>query len=238
LNTIELAKEIGLEVIYGDTDSIFVKYEPDKVERLSEIITENFGLEIKPDQIYIRILFTEAKKRYCGLLPDGSLDTVGLEVVRGDWAAVAKNVQEKVLEIILKEQTPLKAARFVRQSISDLRKKKVPYKDLIIWKTLAKPIKAYKVRAPHIEAAKRLKEAGWDISVGDKIGYVIVAGSGRLHERAKPHVLAAYDDVDIEYYITKQLVPVASRILTLFNIGEDTLIPSRTPKTLLEFAEN
>jgi len=238
LATIELAKKIGLEVIYGDTDSIFVKYEPRKVKKLSAIITEEFGLEMKPDQMYIRILFTEAKKRYCGLLPDGRLDAVGLEVVRGDWAAVAKNVQEKVLEIILTEQAPLKAAQFVRQFISDLRKKRVAYRDLIIWKTLTKPIKAYKVRAPHIEAAKRLMEAGWSLSVGDKIGYVIVAGSGRLHERAKPYVLASYDDVDIEYYIAKQLMPVASRILTLFGVREDTLIPSRPPETLLEFAEN
>jgi DNA polymerase I len=236
LYTIELAKKIGLEVIYGDTDSVFVKYEPDKVEKLSEVVTEKFGLEMKPDQVYVRILFTEAKKRYCGLLPDGRLDTVGLEVVRGDWAAVAKNVQKGVLEIILEEKNPQKAAKFVSQFISDLREKKVPYKDLVIWKTLARPIKEYKVRAPHIEAAKKLMEEGWDLSLGDKIGYVIVVGSGRLHERAKPYVLASYDEVDIEYYVSKQVVPATSRILTLFDISEDALMPSKTPKTLLEFA--
>jgi len=235
LYTTELAKKIGLEVIYGDTDSIFVKYEPDKIEKLSAAITEKFGLEIKPDQIYVRILFTEAKKRYCGLLPDGRLDAVGLEVVRGDWAAVAKNVQERVLEIILKEQAPQKAAKFVNQFISGLREKKVPYKDLIIWKTLTRPIKEYKVRAPHIEAAKKLMEEGWGLSLGDKIGYVIVAGSGRLHERAQPYVLASYYEIDIEYYVSKQVVPVASRILTLFDIPEDMLMPSKTPKTLFEF---
>ena len=235
LSTIELAKKIGLEVIYGDTDSIFVKHEPDKIEKLSEVISEKFGLEIKPDEIYVRILFTEAKKRYCGLLPDGRLDAVGLEVVRGDWAAVAKNLQKKVLEIVLKEKDPQKAAKFVRQFISDLREKKVPYKDLIIWKTLTRPIKEYKVRAPHIEAAKKLMEEGWDLSLGDKIGYVIVVGSWRLHERAMPYVLASYNEVDIEYYVSKQVVPVASRILTLFSISEDMLMPSKKPKTLLEF---
>jgi len=223
LSTIELAKKIGLEVIYGDTDSVFVKYESDKVEKLSEAISEKFGLEIKPDQIYVRILFTEAKKRYCGLLPDGRLDTVGLEVVRGDWAAVAKNVQERVLEIVLKEQAPEKAAKFVTQFISDLREKKVSYKDLVIWKTLTKPVEEYAVKAPHVEAAKKLMKEGLGLSFGDKIGYVIIVGPGRLYEKAKPYVLASYDEIDIEYYVSNQVVPAASRILTLFGVTEEAL---------------
>jgi len=229
LNTIELAEKAGLKVVYGDTDSIFIQHDPDKIEKLSKEINEMLGLEIKPDKIYTRVLFTEAKKRYCGLLPDGQLDIVGLEVIRGDWAAVAKNVQERVLEIILKEQSPEKATQFVRQYIVDLRGKKVSYRGLIIWKSLAKSLEEYAVRAPHVEAAKMLMKEGWDLSLGDKIGYVIVAGPGRLHEKAKPYVLASYDEIDIEYYVTNQVVPAASRILSLFNVTDDELLPSETP---------
>jgi len=235
-NTIQLAKKVGLEVVYGDTDSIFIKHDPEKVEKVSEEIGETFGLEIKPDKVYVRILFTEAKKRYCGLLPDGRLDIVGLEVIRGDWAAVAKNVQEKVLDIILKEQSPEKAAKFVRQYVLDLRAKKVPYRNLVIWKTLTKRIEDYAVRAPHVEAARTLKKEGWDLSPGDKIGYVIVTGPGRLYEKARPYMLASYDDVDVEYYVSKQVVPATSRILTMFGITEEGLLPSKTP-TLFEFTE-
>jgi len=238
LNSIDLAKKNGLEVIYGDTDSIFLKHEPQKVEKLCREIYQKLGLELKPDKIYVRILFTEAKKRYCGLLPDGRLDIVGLEVVRGDWAAVAKNVQEKVLEIILKEKSPEKAAKFVRQYILDLRDKKVPYKDLVIWKTLTKPVEEYEVRAPHVEAAKKLMKEGWDLALGDKIGYVIAVGAGRLYEKAKPYVLSSYEEVDVEYYVTNQIVPAASRILTLFDIGEDAFMPSKGAKSLLEFTGN
>jgi len=234
MNTIELAKKVGLEVVYGDTDSIFIKHDPEKVEKISAEIGAMLGLEIKPDKVYDRVLFTEAKKRYCGLLPDGRLDIVGLEVIRGDWAAVAKNVQEKVLDIILKEQSPEKAAKFVRQYILDLRERKVSYRDLIIWKTLTKPLEEYAVRAPHVEAARMLMKGGWDLSMGDKIGYVIVAGPGRLYEKAKPYVLASYDDVDIEYYVTNQVVPAASRILSMFGVAEDQLLPSKTP-TLSQF---
>lgn len=238
LNTIELCKKIGLDVVYSDTDSVFIKYDPKKIEKFSSEVGSRLGLEIKPDKIYDRILFTEAKKRYCGLLPNGRLDIVGLEVVRGDWAAVAKNVQEKVLEIILKEQSPKKAAELVREYVSDLRGKKVPYNDLVIWKTLTKPLQKYAVKAPHVEAARTLTKEGWELSLGAKIGYVIVTGPGKLYERAKPYLLMSYSDVDIEYYVSKQVVPAASRILSVFGVTEDELLPFNTTKTLVEFAED
>ncbi|MEM2939836.1 MAG: DNA polymerase domain-containing protein, partial [Candidatus Bathyarchaeia archaeon] len=240
LRTIKIAKSLGLEVVYGDTDSIFIKYERDKAEKLSRMIEESLGLEIKPDKIYSRILFTEAKKRYCGLLPDGRLDMVGLEVVRGDWANVAKSIQEKVLEIILKEQSARKAVEYVRKYIMDLRDRKVPYRDLIIWKTLTKSLEEYEVKAPHVEAAKLLQKEGWTLTVGDKIGYVITLGSGKLYERAKPYTLASYKDVDLEYYVTNQVIPAALRILSLFGVKEDELMPPKSskPQTLLEFFKN
>jgi len=234
-NTIEIAKKLGLEVVYGDTDSIFIRHDPEKIEQLTSQIGKELGLEIKPDKIYERILFTEAKKKYCGLLPDGRLDIVGLEVVRGDWAAVAKNVQERVLEIILKENSPQKAADYVRQYIAEMRKGKVPFRDFVIWKTLTKKVEEYAVRAPHVEAAKMLKQKGWDLTLGDKIGYVITVGSGRLYERVKPYVFASYDELDIEYYITNQVVPAAARILSMFGIKEKDLLAPTRPKTLTDF---
>jgi len=227
LTAIEMAEKAGLKVVYGDTDSIFLKHEPEKIEKLSKEIEEKQGLEIKPDKVYVRIFFTEAKKRYAGLLPDGQLDIVGLEVIRGDWAAVAKKVQEKVLEIVLKEQSPKRAAKFVQQFIYELRQKRVPYRDLIVWKTLTKPVEEYEVKASHVEAAKMLMEKGWKLAVGDKIGYVAVVGTGRLYERVKPYVFASYDEVDVEYYVSKQVVPAAARVLESFGVTEEQLLTSR-----------
>lgn len=236
---IEMAEKAGLQVVYGDTDSIFVKNDHEKVEKLLKDVEEKLGLEIGVDKVYLRIFFTEAKKRYAGLLPDGSLDIVGLEVMRGDWAIVAKRVQEKVLEIILKDQSPKKASEYVQGFISDLRQKHVAYRDLIIWKTLTKPPDNYKIKAAHVEAARMLKEKGWELSVGDKVGYVVVAGPGRLYERVKPYVFASYDEVDIEYYVSKQVVPAAARVLESFGITEEQLLAprmeSRDSKRLTDF---
>jgi DNA polymerase I len=236
--TIEIAKEIGLEVVYGDTDSIFIKYESEKAARLARKIENMFGLEVKPDKIYVRILFTEAKKRYCGLLPNGQLDIVGLEVIRGDWADVARKSQEKVLEILLKEESPKKAVQFVHRYIADLQAKKAPYKDLIIWKALTKPIEKYAVKAPHVEAAKILRKEGWEISAGDKVGYVITSGTGRLYTRVKPFMLASYEDVDVEYYVTHQVVPAVARILKVFGVKEEELVPSPKQEILTDFFDD
>jgi DNA polymerase I len=147
-----------------------------------------------------------------------------LEVIRGDWAVVAKKVQEKVVEIILKEQSPTKAATFTKQFIYDLRQRRVPYRDLIIWKTLTRPVEEYAVKTSHVEAAKMLMEKGWKLTVGDKIGYVVVSGEGRLYERVKPYIFASYDEVDIEYYVTNQVVPAAARILEFFGITQEQLL--------------
>jgi len=227
LTAIKMAEKAQLKVVYGDTDSIFIRNGPEKIAVLSNEIKEKLGLETKPDKVYDRIFFTEAKKRYAGLLPDGRLDIVGLEVVRGDWATIAKTVQEKVLEIILKEQSPKKAADFVQQFIYELRQKRVPYRNLVIWKTLTKPAEEYEVKASHVEAAKMLRKKGWELAVGDKIGFVVVVGTGRLYERVKPYMFASYDEVDIEYYVSKQVVPAAARILESFGITEEQLSQSK-----------
>ncbi|MBS7632519.1 DNA polymerase II, partial [Candidatus Bathyarchaeota archaeon] len=238
-NTIEIARKTGLKVIYGDTDSIFVKNEPQKICWIMAEIAQKLGLEIKLDKVYTRVFFTEAKKRYAGLLPEGQLEIVGLEVIRGDWATIARNVQEKVLETVLKDNSPEKAVKIVQLFIRKLRQKQCPYRDLVIWKTLTKPAEEYAVKTSHVEAAKMLRKAGWELTVGDKVGYVVVTGSGRLYERVKPHVFASYDEVDVEYYVNRQVVPAAVRILESFGITEEQLLESKTvqkeTRSLTEF---
>ncbi len=224
LGAARLAEAKGLVIIYGDTDSLFLTNDEKKLLEIKEEISEELGLEVEVSEVYRRVFFTEAKKRYAGLRLDGSLDIVGLEVIRGDWAQVAKEVQEHVLEIILREQSPQKAVDYVRSIVSELKQRKIPLDDLIIWKTLTKPPEQYAIRAPHVEAAKMLKEKGWHLTSGDKVGFVILAGKGRFYNRVKPYVFAKLDEVDVDYYITNQVVPAAARILGFFNVTEQELI--------------
>lgn len=220
---ISLAKELNLKIIYGDTDSIFVSYEPDKLIKLTEKINQELKLEIKIDKIYKKVFFTEAKKKYVGLTEEGFLDLVGIEAVRGDWAQIAKEIQMEILKKILIEESEEGAIEFVKSKIEDLKKLRIKLSDLIIWKSLTKPIEKYEVNAPHVSAAKKLKEQGYRPTLGHKIGYIIIKGKGRLFEKAVPYNMTTLNDVDIDYYIENQILAAAMRILQEFGISKDRL---------------
>lgn len=233
---IEIARNLGLKVIYGDTDSLFVTYDEERIREFIRRVEEELGFEIKVDKIYRRIFFTEAKKRYAGLLVDGRIDIVGFEAVRGDWTDIAKEVQEKIVEIVLGKGDINEAINYVKKVIKELREGNVSLEKLIIWKTLSKKPEEYGIDAPHVVAAKRMIEIGYQVSRGDKIGYVIVKGSGKLSSRAYPYFMVRPDRVDVEYYINHQIIPAALRILGYFGITEKQLKTGATgQRSLLDF---
>jgi len=233
---IDYAKKLGLRVIYGDTDSLFVTYDEEKIRKLIEFVEKELGFEIKIDKVYKRVFFTEAKKRYAGLLADGRIDIVGFEAVRGDWCELAKDVQSKIVEIVLKTGDTEKAIEYVQKVIRELKEGKIPVEKLVIWKTLSKKLSEYSVEAAHVVAAKRMLEKGFKVSVGDKIGYVIVKGSGKLSQRAYPYFMVKPNQLDVDYYIDHQIIPAALRILSYFGITERRLKGvAVTRKSLFDF---
>ncbi|MEM2088540.1 MAG: DNA-directed DNA polymerase [Thermoproteota archaeon] len=230
---IQKAREMGMKIVYGDTDSIFIM-DGEKLKELVGWIESELEMEARIDKKYRRILFTEAKKRYGGLLEDGGLEVVGLEVVRGDWAEIAKETQLGVLKTMLETMDVGKAVSYVRNIIAETRSGRVETEKMIIWKRMTKPPEAYEVRAPHVLAALELSKRGWRIDVGDKVGYVIVKGSSKIGERAKPYQLVEKKDVDYEYYVKNQIVPAAMRILKVFGVEEENLL-SASKRGLMAF---
>jgi DNA polymerase I len=234
--TISYAENLGLEIIYGDTDSIFVKNEEDKVAKLINFVEKELGFEIKVDKVYTKVFFTEAKKKYCGLLPDGRVDLVGFEAVRGDWAEISKDLQEEVVRIVLKEEDPWKAVEYVKKIIGELSSGNIPLEKLVIWKTLSKDLGEYEVDAPHVQAARELRKLGYRIGKGSKVGYVILKGSGKVSERAKPYISVKHiNEVDADYYVRRQLIPAALRILEYFGIREEHFLGGRRQASLTDF---
>ena len=226
--SIDIAKNLGLKVLYGDTDSLFVGYEEKLVNQFIKEIDKNLGLEINLGQLYKRILFTEAKKKYSGLLEDGELDVVGMEAMRGDWSNLARSVQNEVLKLVLQDGNPARARSYVTSLIKDLESAKVPKSSLVIWKTLTKRPDEYNVNAPHVEVARKMAKEGWPVTVGDKVGFIITKKPGKLYQKAEPHFKVSLDQVDYDYYVHNQIVPAAARVLEVFGIrDEDLLGPSR-----------
>jgi len=222
--SIDLAKDLGLKVLYGDTDSLFVEYKEKLVNQFIKEIDRSLGLEINLGQLYKRILFTEAKKKYAGLLDDGELDVVGMEAIRGDWSNLARSVQNEVLKLVLEDANPTRAKSYVANLVKDIGSAKVPKSSLVIWKTLTKRPDEYEVNAPHVEVARKMAKEGWPVSVGDKVGFIITKKPGKLYQKAEPHFKVSLDQVDYDYYVRNQIVPAAVRVLEVFGIGEKDLL--------------
>jgi len=226
--SIDIAKNLGLKVLYGDTDSLFVEYEEKRVNQFIKEIDKNLGLEINLGQLYKRILFTEAKKKYAGLSDHGELEVVGMEAIRGDWSNLARNVQNEVLNLVLQDGNPAKARSYVKSLIKDLESAKVPKSSLVIWKTLTKRPDEYEVNAPHVEVARKMAKEGWSVTVGDKVGFIVTKKPGKLYQKAEPHFKVSLDQVDYNYYVHNQIIPAAARVLEVFGIHEEDLLePSR-----------
>ena len=63
----QMAEKAGIQVVYGDTDSLFLNYDQTKIPKLEEEIKRELKLDVEVGEVYKRIFFTEAKKRYAGL---------------------------------------------------------------------------------------------------------------------------------------------------------------------------
>ncbi len=252
-SSVKIAKNMGFEVLYGDTDSIFIKKDNldlDELEiearKLMKMLRKRMPIQIDIDEFYRSIFFVE-KKRYAGLTRDGRVVVKGLEVRRGDWCELAKRVQKEVIEIILKERNPDKAVEFVRKVIEKIKSGKFPLDQYVIYKSLTKKPSKYESVQAHVKAALKAAKKGIVYPVGSKVGYVILKGSGNVGDRAFPvDLIESFDGefivdkdknkyrLDKEYYIEKQVVPVVMRILERFGFCESE-IKGSGQKTLDSF---
>ncbi len=249
-----IAREMGFEVLYGDTDSLFVKKNglsleelEEEVMKLIERLSNELPVQIEIDEYYRTIFFVE-KKRYAGLTRDGRVVVKGLEVRRGDWCELAKRVQREVIEIILRERNPEKALNHVRKVIEEMRRGKIGLEDYVIYKTLTKHPSKYESRQAHVKAALRAMEMGIAYPVGSKVGFVIVKGAGGVSDRAYPvDLIEDFDGdnlkirtvsgfevkkIDKDYYVDHQIIPATLRILERFGYTESQIKGASKQRTL------
>ena len=241
---VEVAEELGFEVIYGDTDSIFAKLPPtpdaaakeedikaatwEKAREVSARISEELPLELEIQDFFKAIFFTGKKKRYAALTDKGEIIVRGLEVRRGDWCELAKEVQTKVIELILKEKDPDAAMKYAKSVIQDLKEGKISVDKLTIYKTLTRKISSYETKQAHVIAAERALASRIVYEVGSKVPYVIIKGVGKTSDRAFPVDVIERSEgneitaegriyqIDGSYYLQHQVIPVAHRVLQLF----------------------
>lgn len=233
------------KVIYGDTDSIMVKAgtkdlnEAFKIglELEKRINKELAGIvKMKIESIFKSLLIL-TKKRYAGWSFEKHADAdewedkmimKGIETVRRDWCDLVSTTLFRVLEIILKEQNPKKAFEYVRGVLKKLQNNEIPIEQLVITKSISKPIRSYKGIQPHVEVVKKMRKRrpGDAPGVGDRIGFVITQGLQLLSNRAEdPDYVKTHSlKIDSKYYIENQLLPPLERVFDSMGIDKPELL--------------
>ncbi len=238
-----IEEKFGLKVIYADTDSVFLKTKLKSMEeakqigeRICEYVNSRLPgtLELDFDKLFKSFLIL-TKKRYAGLAceeVDGKVKyeilTKGIETVRRDWCDLVSETQEKVLDYILRENNVRKAVAYVREVIEKLKRNEVPLEKLTIVKSITKPLDAYEGVLPHIELAKKLarRNPAKAPKVGDRIGFVIIAGNAMLSKRAEDPAYVKENNLQIDwnYYLTNQILPAIERILNAVGVERGALL--------------
>lgn len=242
--------EFGAEVVYGDTDSIFIKF---PTKSLAESI--EFGLKSgeritssinrRPYKIayektfYPFILF--CRKRYVGMMyeEDPSAKpkrkSMGIVLKRRDNAPIVKDVFGGALDILMQEQNVKKAQAFTMEMLKNVLENKVPLEKFIVTKSLRDDYKnpeqiAHRVLANRMEA----RDAGTAPKVGDRIAFVYVAENKNARKQGDRieeigYVREKKLTPDAEFYITNQIQNPVAQLFALCIEQLDGYVAPRRP---------
>lgn len=234
IKAINICMREGYQVVYADTDCIFVK-KPDAseedFERLAKRISEEVNFPIAVDNLYRFFVLLSSKsdplvgvvKRYYGKLYDGRFHYRGIELRRHDTPKFIKKFQEKMMEILFDARSAedvrrnyRKAVDFTFETYKQVLFGKINVGELVVEKVLHKPVGEYSKIYPHVAAGKQLETHGVIFNGKKLIRYVYVN-----HRRSNPltriQVLQFYDDrsYDREKY-GKLVLEAAKTLLNVF----------------------
>jgi DNA polymerase-2 len=240
LGSKDYLEQKGYKVLYGDTDSLFVKIKETEVayadyygNEIAKDLNEywkrelkgNFNvesyLELEYEKFYKKFVLTQsrgsesgAKKRYAGLIADkesSKIEFVGMESVRSDWTKLAKDFQAELYDRILNNK---EIDNWINDLVISLKQGHFDNK-LVYRKRLRKDIDEYvKNIPPQVKAARMLDDKS------NSVKYVITK-KGPIPIALNP------TDIDYDHYIEKQLKPIADSILYLLGTSFNSIVSSQ-----------
>ena len=225
------------EVVYGDTDSLFVHLKGRTKEEAFDIGNEIAKtitdmnprpVKLKFEKVYFPCVLL-AKKRYVGFKYESKsqkepeFDAKGIETVRRDGTPAEQKIEEKALKILFRTADLSQVKAYFQQQCSKIMKGKVSIQDFCF----AKEVKlgTYSDKGPPppgalISTRRMLEDPRAEPQYGERVPYVVITGApgARLIDRCvAPEVLLHNDhnELDAEYYISKNLIPPLERIFNL-----------------------
>ncbi|MEM2820424.1 MAG: type B DNA-directed DNA polymerase, partial [Candidatus Bathyarchaeia archaeon] len=227
--TINKAREMGIEVIYGDTDSLFLKNPtPEQIKILVEWAEKALGMELEADKYYRYAVLSSRKKNYLGVLEDGTVDVKGLTGKKRHIPLFIKRYFDKIEDILSRVKTPAEfelakkdIERTIRECYMRLKNREWDdINDLAFEVVLGKVPKAYNKTTPqHVKAAYILQARGIEVKAGDTIRFVKVIKEPFV----KPVQLATSKEIDVDKYIG-YLRSTFDQILDALNLEFDEII--------------
>lgn len=241
LETIKKCEEAGVEVLYGDTDSIFIK-KPTKeqIQLVIEQAKKDHGVDLEIDKTYRYCVLSNRKKNYLGVTKEGKVDVKGLTGKKSHTPAFIKNLFYELLDVLSKVQTEddfVKAKQEISEKIAECGKKveakEIPVADLTFNVMLSKAPSEYVKTIPqHIRAAKQL-ETKREIKKGDIISYIKILNKPGV----KPAEMAKKEEIDSKKYM-EFLESTLEQITSSMNLDFDTILGKPKQIGLDEFFWN
>jgi DNA polymerase elongation subunit (family B) len=243
---IKIFEDSGFNPVYSDTDSIAVtlgkKTKKQALELLKKINNELPGImELDVDGFFKRGLWVTkrtgdfgAKKKYALIDEGNKIRIRGFETVRRDWCDLAREVQNKVIKLVLEKGNEKEALVYVKEVIKKLKERKIPKEELIIRTQLKKSISEYKAISPHVIAAKKMREQAIAVDEGNLIEYYIAEIPDKKSKLVREKVKLPNEEgeYNLEYYLDRQILPAVENIFQVFNIDVKELINKKNQNQL------
>jgi DNA polymerase I len=219
------AGDLNIQVLYGDTDSIFLKNPSKKqIEDLAQWTEYDLKMSLDVDKVYRYAVFSSRKKNYLGVLEDGSVDVKGLTGKKKHIPIFIKKAFDRMKERLSMVKTPAdfeKAKKdicgIVRDCYVNLRRREwETLVELAFNVVLGEELDHYTKTTPqHVKAAKMMK----DVRAGDLISFVKVTKEPHV----KPVELATNNEVDVDKYVA-YLRSTFDQVLDALGLDFDEII--------------
>src|SRR6267143_2108076 len=241
LETIEKCKSVGIEVLYGDTDSLFLKGPTkDQIQIVVSWAKEQFGVDLDLDKEYRYVVLSTRKKNYLGVQKDGKVDVKGLTGKKSHTPPFIRTLFYEILEILSKVKTTqefieskAKISDMIAGYAKKLKAKQIPLVELAFNVMISKAPSEYVKTIPqHIRAAKLLEQIR-EIKKGDIISYVKIINKPGV----KPVELARSDEIDSAKYM-EFMESTFDQILSSMDLDFATLIGAPKQTGLDQFFWN
>ncbi len=235
-----------IEVVYSDTDSVFVRSPVEDLEgarKFGQELAARFtsaGVTFEFQSVYASLFSHGAKKRYVGRTawPKDELVIRGYETQRTDTFDYQSEALREIFERVLSGDTTAALTR-ARELVTAVQDGAVPTERLVIARTV-RPEEQYNAATrdalPFLRVFRQLQAEGYDVIPGMKVAWV-VTDARKSPQEVTPWVegreFPKEKRPDYGYY-AERVAQTLARVTEVFGWDASQLLKGSRQRTLLE----